>query len=44
MKRIELKNKGPKHTDLAMFWNFYVGRRHDVKVCTVRLKSYLTRV
>ena len=35
-KRIKLKNKGPKHTHLAMFWNFCVGLRHDVKICTVR--------
>ena len=35
-KRIKLKNKGPKHFRLAMFCNFCVGLRHDVKICTVR--------
>ena len=28
------KNKGPKHTRLAMFWNFGVGC-HDVNICAV---------
>ena len=23
---LNLENKDPKHTHLAMFWNFYVGR------------------
>ena len=30
IKRTELKNKGPKHTHLAMFWIFCVGWRHYV--------------
>ena len=25
IRRIKLENKGPKHTHLAMFWNFCVG-------------------
>ena len=25
IQRIRLENKGPKHTRLAMFWNFCVG-------------------
>ena len=28
IKRTELKNQGPKHTHLAMFWIFYLWRRH----------------
>ena len=32
-------------SSLAMFWNFCVGRIHDVNICTVRsMKSYLTLV
>ena len=30
------ENKGPKHTHFAMFWNFYVRRRHDVNIRTVQ--------
>ena len=31
IKRTRLKNKGPKHTYLAMSWNVWVGCCHDVK-------------
>ena len=36
IQRIELKNKGPKHTHLAMFWNFCIWWRHDVNIRTVQ--------
>ena len=36
IKWIKLKNRGLKHTHLAMFWNFCVGWHHDVNVSTVR--------
>ena len=48
IQRIKLKNKGPKQTNLATFWNFRVKWRHDVNIWNSAIydvmKSYLTRV
>ena len=33
---LKYKNKDLKQTHLTMFWNFGVGWRHDVNICTVR--------
>ena len=41
------KKRSKKHNHLAMFWNFYVGWRHNVNMYNAiydAMKSYLTGV
>ena len=43
-KSSELKNKGPKHTHLAMFRKFCVGLLHDANIRTVRSVTSLNLI